>query len=402
MSRLDELIKELCPDGVEYRKLESCCNILDRKRKPIAKGSRISGEYPYYGANGVQDYVNDYIFDGKFVLVGEDGSVITSNGTPVVTWAIGKIWVNNHAHVISEKDDVLLRYLFHYIQTINVTDLIHGNIPKLTGTDFKALQIAVPPLAVQKEIVRILNSFTEYTALLEKELALRKKQYAYYRDMLLDFGSVHRRETYECEWRTLGEVIISLNTGLNPRKFFKLNTEDATNYYITICEIRNGKITPNNKTDRINNNALQLCNNRSNLEVGDVLFSGTGTVGETAVITKKPTNWNIKEGVYSIKPIQTKILPFFLYYILQTEKIKTAYMKKVAGGTVKSIPMVEMKKILIPVPSLEEQKRIVGILDRFDRLCNDLTSGLPAEINARQKQYAYYRDKLLSFQRKEL
>lgn len=195
----------------------------------------------------------------------------------------------------------------------------------------------------------------------------------------------------------MGDVIVSLNTGLNPRQFFKLNTDDAKNYYITIREIRNGKITPNEKTDMINDEALRLCDNRSNLEIGDVLFSGTGTIGETAVITEEPYNWNIKEGVYSIKPNQNLILPFFLYYLLQTEQIKASYMKKVAGGTVKSIPMAEMKKIIIPLPPLPEQERIVSILDRFDKLCNDITEGLPAEIEARRKQYEYYRDKLLTF-----
>ena len=128
MSRLDELIAELCPDGVEYCPLEKCCNILDNRRKPVTKAARETGKFPYYGANGIQDYVLDYIFDGTYVLVGEDGSVITKAGTPVVTWATGKIWVNNHAHIIEEVDGVLLRYLFHYIQTINVTPLIHGNI----------------------------------------------------------------------------------------------------------------------------------------------------------------------------------------------------------------------------------------------------------------------------------
>ena len=192
-------------------------------------------------------------------------------------------------------------------------------------------------------------------------------------------------------------MILSLNTGLNPRQFFRLNTDDAENYYITIREIQGGRIVPSEKTDRINDEALCLCNNRSNLEVGDVLFSGTGTIGETAVITEEPSNWNIKEGVYTIKPDQTRIVPQFLRYLLTSEQMKTAYMKKVAGGTVKSIPMAEMRKLLIPVPSMDEQKRIVLLLSRFDTLCNDLKEGLPAEIEARQRQYEYYRDRLLTF-----
>lgn len=120
MSKLDELIKELCPNGVEFKPLEECCVSLDNKRKPVTKAAREEGEYPYYGANGIQDYVSDYIFDGTFVLVGEDGSVITDRGTPIVNWAEGKIWVNNHAHIISEKEGVSLRYLYHVTKKVDI------------------------------------------------------------------------------------------------------------------------------------------------------------------------------------------------------------------------------------------------------------------------------------------
>ena len=392
MNKLNELIQKLCPDGVEFQTLENCCHILDNKRKPVTKAAREAGEYPYYGANGIQDYVSDYIFDGVFVLVGEDGSVVTPSGKPVVNWAEGKIWVNNHAHIIEKKSGVLLRYLYHYLQTVNVSALIHGNIPKLTGGDFRAIKVPVPPLPVQDEIVHILDNFTVLSAELSAELSARKQQYEHYRDTLLTF------DNDSVSWFELKDVIHSLNTGLNPRQFFRLNTEDATNYYVTIREIRGGRIVPTDKTDRINDEALALCNNRSNLEIGDVLFSGTGTIGETAVIMEEPRNWNIKEGVYAIKPNQEIILPKYLRYLLTATYIKTTYMKKVAGGTVKSIPMGEMRKLQIPVPSINEQERIVVALDRFDDLCNNLSAGLPAEIEARKKQYEYYRDKLLTFE----
>jgi len=198
----------------------------------------------------------------------------------------------------------------------------------------------------------------------------------------------------------LEDVIISLNTGLNPRKFFKLNTDDAENYYITIREIQDGKIIPTDKTDKLNDEALKLCNKRSNLEVGDVLFSGTGTIGETAVIIKSPDNWNIKEGVYSIKPDMELLNSFFLRYLMMTKTITDMYMKKVAGGTVKSIPMAEMRQLIIPLPSLETQVKLVEVVGRFDELCTDISDGIPAEIEARQKQYEYYRDKLLTFKEK--
>ncbi len=153
----------------------------------------------------------------------------------------------------------------------------------------------------------------------------------------------------------------------------------------------------NDNTDRINDEGLRLCNNRSNLEKGDVLFSGTGTIGQVAVITEKPTNWNIKEGVYSIKPNQEIVSSYFLRYILESREIKDSIMKKVAGGTVKSIPMAELKNILIPVPPIEVQEKIVAILDRFETLVNDLSKGLPAEIEAVKTRYEYYRNKLLTF-----
>ena len=202
------------------------------------------------------------------------------------------------------------------------------------------------------------------------------------------------------EWKKLGECIKSLNTGLNPRQFFKLNTDDATNYYITIREMQNHTIVVNDGTDMMNDEALKLCNNRSNLEKGDVLFSGTGTIGEVAALEETPTNWNIKEGVYAIKPNPNILNHRFLMYILQSSSIRQAYLKKAAGGTVKSVPMGEMRKLEIPVPSLAEQQRIVDILDRFDKLTNDITAGLPAEIEARRKQYEYYRDTLLTFKKK--
>ncbi|MBO7350830.1 MAG: restriction endonuclease subunit S, partial [Acetobacter sp.] len=244
------------------------------------------------------------------------------------------------------------------------------------------------------------------TESLSEELELRKKQYAYYREVLLSFDekspSVIKEMTKRLcpngiEYKTLGEVILSLNTGLNPRQFFQLNTSDANNYYITIREIQHGFIIPTPKTDKINDEALQLCNRRSNLEKGDVLFSGTGTIGETAVVCETPTDWNIKEGIYSIKPNQTYLNPSFLRYLLTSQNIRDAYMKKAQGGTVKSIPMKELKLLKIPLPPLEVQGKIVEILDQFHMLTTSLTEGIPAEIEARRKQYHYYRNKLLTF-----
>ena len=404
MSKLETLIQQLCPDGVEYKKLGDIATIT--RGGNLQKKDFTDTGIPciHYG----QIYTKYGLFaDKTFTFISEQSAskqkyaepndivmAVTSENLEDVCKCVAWLGdvpaaVSGHTAIIHHSQNPkYLCYYFHSSHFQNQKNrMAHGTkVIEVTPNKLTDILLPVPPLEIQREIVRDLDNFTELTA----ELTARKKQYAYYREHLLTFGD-------DITFVEIGDVIKSLNTGLNPRRFFKLNTDDATNYYITIREIRNNTIVPSEKTDRINDEALQLCNNRSNLESGDVLFSGTGTIGETAVIEKEPRNWNIKEGVYTIKPNQDKLCPRFLMYLLQTQKIRTAIMKKVAGGTVKSIPMGELKKISIPLPALDEQRRIVSILDRFDALCNDLTSGLPAEIAARQKQYEYYRDKLLQF-----
>ena len=397
MSRLDELIAELCPDGVEYRLL---AELEDAKLIKLGRGNVISkkeireipGNYPVYSSsavgNGEIGSYGKYMFNDERITWSIDGGGRFFY-RPAHRYSITN--VSGFIKILS-KERINTKYLFYALinewrkKIFNYTHKAH---PSIIRNEYK---IPIPPLPIQQEIVRILDTFTELEAELEAELEERKKQYEYYRDRLLAF------EPDMVKWMLLDDIIISLNTGLNPRQFFRLNTDDAKNYYITIRELQNNRIIFTNKTDRINDEAMRLCNNRSNLEINDVLFSGTGTIGTTAIIETQPINWNIKEGVYAIKPKQELIIPRFLMYLLNSKQIRSQYMQKAAGGTVKSVPMNEMRKLRIPLPPLSEQERIVAILDRFDALCNDLTSGLPAEIEARRKQYEYYRDKLLTFQ----
>ncbi len=378
MSKLKELIAELCPNGVEYKALEKCCVILDKKRKPITKSARTNGEYPYYGANGIQDYVDKYIFDRTYVLVGEDGSVITKRGTPVITWATGKIWVNNHAHIIEEISGVSLRYLYHFLQTVDVTPLIHGNIPKLTGKDFKNISIPVPPLPVQEEIVRILDSFTSLTAelqtKLQAELQARQKQYEYYRDQLLTFD-VHVGGTSEVQWKTIGEICRIYAGGDAPKS--RMSKEKSEQYTVPI--ISNG----------VGKNAIYGYTDEAKVTETAVTVAARGTIGY-AEYRDYPYYPIIR--LITLIPIATDELnPKYLYYCLQGRQ----YSVPITGIPQLTAPMI--RQVEIPIPKLEIQKKIVHVLDNFDAICSDLNIGLPAEIEARQKQYEYYRDALLSF-----
>lgn len=189
---VEKLLANICPDGVEYNDLGEVIDILDSQRKPVTKSDRKPGPYPYYGANGIQDYVAGYIFDGIYLLLGEDGSVINPDGSPILTWATGKIWVNNHAHVLSEKNNgALLRYLYYYLQTVDVSKVVRGIPPKINQENLRKIRVALPALEVQEQIVSILDRFdtlvNDLKSGLPAEIALRRKQYECYRDKLLTF-----------------------------------------------------------------------------------------------------------------------------------------------------------------------------------------------------------------------
>lgn len=383
MMLMSTMLKKL--DDVECRPLEMCCEILDKKRKPITKAARESGKYPYYGANGVQDYVSGYIFDGVFILVGEDGSVITSSGTPIVTWAEGKIWVNNHAHIISQIDGVNLRYLFHYLQTVNVTPLIHGNIPKLTGKDFRAIPVPLPPLPIQQEIVRILDTFTNLTAeltdKLNAELTARRKQYEYYRDELLTFGEdVPKVSLSELARFTYGFTDKAKETG--DTRFIRItdiddngNLRRSDAKYITLTEESRKYL----------------------LKKGDILLARTGaTYGKTLYIPDD-TPAVFASFLIKIELDNSRILNRYYWHFAKSTQYWTQAEKYVSKAGQQQFNSKAVGRVLVPIPPLGVQQKIVDILDKFDKLCADIGDGLPAEIEARQRQYEYYRGQLLKF-----
>ena len=382
-NKLEELIKKLCPNGVEYKKLEDCCNILDNERKPVTKSARIKGEYPYYGANGIQDYVSDYIFDGTFVLVGEDGSVINKNGNPVVTWAEGKIWVNNHAHVIKEKENVLLRYLYHYIQTINVSVLIHGNIPKLNQGDFRNLRIAVPPLEVQCEIVHILDEFTLLSAELSAELKARQKQFSYYRECLVNNGG-HKIRL---------DKIVDIYLGLtHTPKYVTSGIKfiSAQNTSKDYLDLTNVKYISREEYESITQNAKP--------KKGDILFTRVGSnLGHPVIVdTDEELCMFVSLGYLRVKDTSKVSIDYIKHWI-NTENFWNQVRKNVHGSAKVNLNTGWLSKFEISIPNFDKQKKIVNILNVLEKLCNDISEGLPAEIEARQKQYEYYRDKLLTF-----
>lgn len=419
MKNLETLINELCPDGVEFKPLWQV-TAWDKKFNGVEKKwQQKIISYPYVLAK-VFDEIEEPSGNVKLLSTGisdkerwtteekagenlSEGEIVAIpwGGTPNVKYYKGKFVTADNRIATSLDCSILNNKFLYYWLNNNIKKLAKlyrgAGIQHPSMKGVLSLDIPLPPIEVQTEIVRILDKFTELEAEMEAELDCRKRQYEYYRDKLLSFENVGGQDV---EWKKMSEVIYSINTGLNPRRFFRLNTIDAHNYYVTIKEMKNGNIVFNDDTDMINDDALKLCNNRSHLEKGDLIFSGTGTIGQIVVLKETPTNWNIKEGLYSLKPIKEKIDSKYMAYILNETSIRKTYMKKALGGTVKSVPMKVLTNIKIPIPPLAEQERIVSILDRFESLTTSLTAGLPAEIAARRQQYEHYRDKLLTFKRK--
>ena len=396
MSKLQDLIDSLCPNGVEFKPLGEVCEILDSQRKPVSKGNRITGQYPYYGANGIQDYVNEYLFDGTFILVGEDGSVINADNSPIINWAEGRIWVNNHAHILAEINGIKLRYLYYALQLKDVSDIVRGTPPKLNQANLKNILIPLPPLPVQEEIVRILDRFSNYAAELQAELQARKEQYEYYRNLLLTFNPsacgcgtddkqkdnviAHPSTTYKIQWKKMGEIGKLITTRINA---------DEVNTYVGVENLLK------DRAGCIPSNELPIGDSHIGFNINDIL------IGNIRPYLKKiwlaDRNGGTNGDVLTIRLIDTELSPKFLYHVLASDAFFFYHNQYAKGAKMPRGDKDMVMKYLIPIPPIELQEKIAAILDRFETLVNDISKGLPAEIEAQKTRYEYYRNKLLTF-----
>jgi type I restriction enzyme S subunit len=368
---------------VEWKSLGEICNVLDNRRKPVSKGNRNKGIYPYYGANGVQDYVDDYIFDGTYLLLGEDGSVINSDKSPVLHWATGKIWVNNHAHILEENDNALLRYVYYSLQCTDVSDIVRGIPPKINQANMRGIQIPLPSKADQERIVGILDTFTASIENLKEQIALRRKQYEYYRDQLLDLEGKDG-----VEMKTLGDVCVRANN-------IKWRSESDQNFYfyvdlssVDIDTHQIGMLSEINK-NTAPSRAQQI------IEEGDVLLGTTRpTLKRYCLIPAIYNNHICSTGFCVFRANNNFVLNKWVYYNISNSLFWEYCEKKQQGAGYPSLSNNDAFAYRIPVLSLSKQQRIVDILDKFEESIQNLET----QLSLREKQYEYYRNKLLTFE----
>ncbi len=391
MSRLDELIEEFCPDGVEYKELCKVVEIRSGWGFPNREQGSKHGEIPFYKVGDMNHVKNQQIMTVANNYVSLDTvKRLKCNPAPKGTIIFPKIGAaigTNKKRILGQTacydnnvmgliigNDVLSRFLFFIMDSISLIDFADysGAMPSIRKSTLEKYKIPVPPLPVQQEIVRILDNFTELTSELTSELTARRKQYEYYRDLLLTFGD-------DVPMVALGDILVrTKGTKITAQQMKQLHKEK-------------GKV-------RIFAGGKTFADvDFSAIPEKDINFKPSIIVKSRGIIEfeyyDKPFSHKNEFWAYYSQNSSVNIK--FVYYYLVNNVSYFQYIANNMQMPQISIPVTD--KYQIPIPPIEEQKRIVAILDRFDALCNDLTSGLPAEIEARQKQYEYYRDELLSF-----
>ncbi|ONI45108.1 restriction endonuclease [Candidatus Epulonipiscioides gigas] len=408
MSKLYELIKELCPEGVAYK---SIGEIFDRKRGYTPSKSNKeyweNGTIPWFIMEDIRE--NGRILSDAIQKVNIKGvkrgklfkpdSIIVSISATVGEHALITIpFLTNERFTVlrlNKKYDKKYNIMFIYYCCFALDEWCKKNttMSSFASVDmicFKNFQIPLPPLAVQEEIVRILDNFTELITKLTTELTARKKQYEYYRNQLLDFDKLRIENG---EWRTLGEIGKFTRGGRLQKKDFT-ETGVGCIHYGQIYTYY-GTYTDKTKTFI----SEEFAKKAKKAKYGDLVIATTSANNEDVC---KAVAWLGPEEIAVSRDAcfyTHNMHPKYVAYFFQTEQFKKQKRPLITGTKVKRVNVDNLAKIKLPVPTLAEQQRIVDILDRFNTLCNDISNGLPAEIKMRQQQYEYYRDKLLTFKK---
>lgn len=384
MQKIHELIEKLCPNGVEYKNIQELCKISRGKvmSKDFIKSN--AGEYPVYSSqtenNGELGKISTYDFDGEYLTWTTDGANAGS-----VFYRKGKFSVTNVCGLLEIKNKVMIPKFLYYVLSIEAPKYVNAGMgnPKLMSNVMAKIRVAVPPLEVQCEIVHILDDFTLLSAELSAELKARQKQYEYYSEKLLN-------ENCEENYVRLGDITKTITKGTTPKRF----ADKGINFIKT--EAFDGMNINKNKLSFVDKETHNGFLKRSILEENDILFTIAGaTIGKIAIVKKELLPANTNQALAIIR-LKDDINVHYIKFILKSSFMKKYIKKCIKGSAQPNLNLQQLNDFLVPFPNDEKQKEIMNILERFDKLCNDISEGLPAEIEARQKQYEYYRDKLLT------
>ena len=417
MSRLRELMEELCPDGVEYKKLGEIAEIIRgnglQKKDFVDQGIgciHYGQIYTRYGAfaDRTLTYVTPQLASTlKTVSTGDLVVAITSENVEDVCKCVAWLGENDivtggHTAIVKHKQNP--KYLAYLFQTEDFFRqkrkyVVGTKVIEMSPRKLAEIIIPVPPIEIQNEIVKLLDNFTELTAELTEqlmtELTLRKKQYNFYRDSLLNFVRVDDtivqtdrqtdrqaqriskfgllRKEFRVEWKTLGEVA-NVVRGASPRPIQKfVSKETGSLPWVKIGDAVIGAKYISQTSEKI---TLEGAKKSRKVVSGDLILSNSMSFGRPYLMK---IEGYIHDGWLAITEFDKVYQSDFLYHLLSSGQIQDEMRRKASfGGAVQNLNSSIVKELHLPVPPREVQQKIVSILDRFDTLCNDLTSGLPA------------------------
>lgn len=388
MSKLEKLIEKLCPNGIEYKNLQYLCGTITTG-KLNANAMEDNGLYPFFTCDSNPFKINTYAFDEEAILISGNGSQVGH-----INYYKGKFNAYQRTYVIYDFKEINVKFLLHYLngylKEYILKNCKKGSVPYITLPMLQKFSVPVPPLEVQCEIVHILDDFTLLSAELSAELKARQKQYKAYLEILLDINNLKDYKIMK-----MNELFDFRNGLSKGKEYFGKGTP-----FVRYTDVYNKRFLRKNDVTQ-----LVTCTEKEleNLKVhkGDVFFTRTSEIAEevgySSVMLDEIENCVFNGFTIKASPKTELLLPEYCTYCFSTNQFRNYVATHCAFTTRASLTGKTIGEYNIAVPSIEEQKRIINCLDKLYKLCNDISEGLPAEIEARQKQYEYYRDKLLTF-----
>ena len=408
MSKLSRLLKELCPEGVEYKPLGEIASISRggnfQKKHYVSNGipcihyGQIYTKYNLF-VNRTDSYIDPEVAKKqKFAEPGDIIMAVTSENVEDVCKCIAwlgndKIAVSGHTAIIHHNQNP--KYLVYYLSSQMFQDqkrkMAHGTkVIEVSPAKLNEVKVAVPPLEVQREIVHILDSFTlltaELTEKLTAELTARRKQYEFYRDKLLSHNEIYPIKPIS----ELGKWYGGKTPSMSEKSFW----EQGTIPWISSKDIKISTLA--DTQDHITEKAVKESSMKVYPANSIAVVTRSGILKHTFPVAYVPFETTVNQDI-KILVVNKDVLPRYAFHVIQGRGKDILVKTKKQGGTVDSLDFQKVLAYKVPVPPKDIQGKLVEVLDNFETICSDLSIGLPAEIEARQKQYEYYRDVLLTF-----
>ena len=378
MSKIDDLIRKFCPDGVEYKSIKSLAEVGTGSSN--GNEAQEDGEYPFFIRSQTVKRKNEWEYDEEAIIIPGEGGI-----GEIYHYVNGKYAIHQRVYRIHFIDDsVDVKFAYHYFRgffkNFIMRKAVSATVKSIRKPMIEEFMLPVPPLEVQREIVHILDSFTLLTAELTAELTARNKQYEFYRDNII------KKEQHISEVKKLADVA-NIYDSLHQTPSYS----NSGYSMVRVQDIKGGYVDED-KTLKVDESVWNLFTQKYTPQLNDIVVSRVGSYGNFALIPNDKCC--LGQNVALIHP---NINPKYLYHVLMSTMTKQWINNNVKGASQKSFSLADIKRVPVPVPKDNIQQRIAEVLDNFESICTDLNIGLPAEIEARQKQYEYYRDLFLTF-----